>query len=274
MGNQPCFSVSQLSQLAQVSVRTLHHYDKLGLLTPLRNSENGYREYHREHLAILQQIMVYRALGFSLEQIKTLIHADDFDILANLQKQKQLLLQQQKNTQAMIHSLEATMDILNGKKNLEIMFDGFPPEKTDRWQTMVKESQSPQEYEFSMQALSHFSEGDILQDKSHFLEWIERYRGVLSCSPSDQKVQVLIKEHYDWLTHFFGKVRGEVNYPGLAYTAYRQFSENVNNDAASKEMYDYYQTGLAQHFYLGMVHFAEHTLKTKAYTQSDTPPNT
>ena len=82
---QKWFSVSQVSQLAGVSVRTLHHYDQIGLLKPLRQQDNGYRVYSEQHLAKLQQILLYRQLDFSLEQIRDMMQAPDFDAVNALQ---------------------------------------------------------------------------------------------------------------------------------------------------------------------------------------------
>ena len=89
---QKWFSVSQVSKLAGASVRTLYHYDQIGLLTPLRQQDNGYRCYSEQHLAKLQQILLYRQLDFGLEQIRDMMQAPDFDAVSALQQQHALLL--------------------------------------------------------------------------------------------------------------------------------------------------------------------------------------
>ena len=65
--------VKEVSQLTGVSVRTLHHYDDIGLLTPDCTTEAGYRLYSDDNLATLQQILFFRELGFSLKKIKELL---------------------------------------------------------------------------------------------------------------------------------------------------------------------------------------------------------
>lgn len=62
--------VKEVSQLTGVSVRTLHHYDDIGLLTPNCTTEAGYRLYSDDNLATLQQILFFRELGFSLKKSK------------------------------------------------------------------------------------------------------------------------------------------------------------------------------------------------------------
>ena len=72
-------SPNEVAALAGVSVRTLHHYDRIGLLCPGRNADNGYREYAEKDLDLLQQILFFKACGFSLAQIQTMLQSPAFD---------------------------------------------------------------------------------------------------------------------------------------------------------------------------------------------------
>ncbi len=74
----------QVAALTGVSVRTLHHYDQIGLLCPGRNPDNGYRMYSEKELDLLQQILFFRECGFSLSQIQTLLGNPSFDRGAGL----------------------------------------------------------------------------------------------------------------------------------------------------------------------------------------------
>ena len=67
------WKIKELSILTNVSVRMLHHYDKIGLLNPAVRSSNGYRLYNEQNLATLQQIIALKFFGFSLSQIKTML---------------------------------------------------------------------------------------------------------------------------------------------------------------------------------------------------------
>ena len=66
------YLIKQVSEISGVSVRTLHHYDEIGLLSP-KKQENGYRYYSDEELSQLQTILYYKYLGFSLKEIKSLM---------------------------------------------------------------------------------------------------------------------------------------------------------------------------------------------------------
>ena len=82
------FTVKQLSKLAGVTPRTLHHYDAIGLLKPSRVGDNGYRYYGEELLLRLQQILFYRELDMPLEDIKKIMAPSRFDVLKALESHK------------------------------------------------------------------------------------------------------------------------------------------------------------------------------------------
>ena len=84
-------TVRQVSQLTGVSVRTLHHYDAIGLLKPAKVTQAGYRLYDEAALGRLQTILLFRALEFPLMQIKAMLDAADFDPIAALDDQIRLL---------------------------------------------------------------------------------------------------------------------------------------------------------------------------------------
>ncbi len=84
-------TVSEVSELARVTVRTLHHYDEIGLLSPSDRSAAGYRLYSYEDLMRLQEILVWRALGFSLVEIQGLLDDPEHDQLSALRRQRELV---------------------------------------------------------------------------------------------------------------------------------------------------------------------------------------
>ena len=72
------YTVQQLADLASVSIRTLHYYDEIGLLKPSYIAENGYRYYEDKELLLLQQILFFRELEFSLEDIQRILNRPDY----------------------------------------------------------------------------------------------------------------------------------------------------------------------------------------------------
>ena len=84
-------TVGEVAELAGVTVRTLHHYDELGLLSPSERSGAGYRLYSHDDLERLQEILIWRQLGFSLVEIVSLLDDPGHDRLAALERQRELV---------------------------------------------------------------------------------------------------------------------------------------------------------------------------------------
>lgn len=85
------YRVGEFAALSGVSVRTLHHYDQLGLLRPSGRTESGYRLYSEWDMLYLQQILTLRYLGFSLEQIGHLLARPEYDLVESLRAQREVL---------------------------------------------------------------------------------------------------------------------------------------------------------------------------------------
>jgi MerR family transcriptional regulator, thiopeptide resistance regulator len=85
------YRVGELATLAGVSIRTLHHYDRIGLVHPSAHSEGGHRLYSERDLLRLQQVLTLRYLGFSLKQIEELLDRPEFDLVGSMQIQRNVL---------------------------------------------------------------------------------------------------------------------------------------------------------------------------------------
>src|SRR5947209_6467723 len=99
------FTVSEVAKLSGVSVRTLHHYDEIGLLKPACVGENGYRYYGKAELERLQQILFHRELGFPLEEVRRVLDAPDFDRGAALRAHRGRLMAQARRYRALVKTL-------------------------------------------------------------------------------------------------------------------------------------------------------------------------
>src|SRR5476651_2629119 len=100
--------VNELSKLTNVSVRTLHHYDKIGLLKPSIRLENNYRSYSEKDLLKLQQIIALKFFGFELSRIKTLMQ-EEINIFDHFRAQQEFLEKQVKSLQAARGTLETIL---------------------------------------------------------------------------------------------------------------------------------------------------------------------
>src|ERR1041384_5762915 len=104
------YTVGQLAAVAGITVRTLHHYDEIGLLRPSLRSAAGYRRYVEPDLERLQQVLFYRELGFSLEEIATILDDPDADAATHLRRQHRLLRERIARLEAMVTAVEFTME--------------------------------------------------------------------------------------------------------------------------------------------------------------------
>ena len=95
-------TVKEVSKLTGVSVRTLHHYDAVGLLKPTAVTAAGYRLYDDAALARLQTILLFRELQFPLKEIKTILESPNFDREQALAQQIGLLELQRKHLDELI----------------------------------------------------------------------------------------------------------------------------------------------------------------------------
>ncbi len=95
-------TVKEVADLVGISVRTLHHYDEIGLLKPDDVTESGYRLYSDDNLTNLQQILFFKELGFPLKNIRDMMHSPAYDQLEALELQHSMLLEKRTKLNQMI----------------------------------------------------------------------------------------------------------------------------------------------------------------------------
>lgn len=137
------YTVGQVARLARVSVRTLHHYDQIGLLTPAGRTEAGYRRYGRADLERLQRILTYRRLDFELEEIRALLDDPGTDARQHLERQARLLGRRAERIARMRATIAKMLEAYDMGMNLDPeemleVFGDFDPtehaaEAEERW---------------------------------------------------------------------------------------------------------------------------------------------
>ena len=142
MDESETFTVGSVARLAGVTVRTLHHYDEVGLLTPSGRSDAGYRHYADADLDRLQRILFYRELGFGLDEIRTLM-TDGGDHVGHLRRQHAMLLDRIGRLKRMAAAVEKAMEArtmginLTPEERFEVFGDFDPSEHAaeveERW---------------------------------------------------------------------------------------------------------------------------------------------
>ncbi len=249
------YSVGQLSKLVGVSVRALHVYDKKGLLKAKRGS-NGYRFYSSYDAALLQQIIVYRQMDMSLDEIAAIIHAENFDLLSALDKQRQLLIERRDNTDKMIKQIEVSIKMAKGEENFSSILAGMPQEKIEEWTTAMKHDQLGADV---FKAYGKISDDDIQALKQQADDWTLRYMKVTQLEVSHDEVQSLMKEAYVIMNRMYYETVDD--FKGADYEFLKLTCAESRKDKVVVDIYENYQKGMAKHYFDALAYFAEHSLK-------------
>lgn len=130
------FTVGELAKLTGVTVRTLHHYDEIGLVRPSQRTAAGYRLYGEDDVLRLQQVLVHRELGLPLEQIAAVLDAPQLARTRALRAQRAALVEKRSKLDAMVAAIDAALRLAEGKTDMQpddvtTMFDGFDPARYD-----------------------------------------------------------------------------------------------------------------------------------------------
>jgi DNA-binding transcriptional MerR regulator len=143
------YTVKQLADLAGVSPRTLHYYDQIGLLRPEKVARNGYRCYDDPAMLRLQQILFFKELGFSLEQIREIMEQPGFDLQLALRLHKAGLQERLERLKRLIATVDRTIMNLEGAypMNKRQYFEGFSEEKQKQYEQEIRQRYGDKAFE-------------------------------------------------------------------------------------------------------------------------------
>src|SRR5579859_2219322 len=139
------YTVKQLSDLAEISVRTLHYYDEIGLLSPAKVGANGYRYYDDAALLRLQQILFYREIGIELMQIKEILDSPDFDLVTALRSHRSVLQAKVERLEKLVRTVDSTILNLVGEVSMskKRLFEAFSDEKQQEYERSARLQYGP-----------------------------------------------------------------------------------------------------------------------------------
>lgn len=163
------FTVGDVARVAHISVRTLHHYDEVGLLAPSGRSEAGYRLYSDADLDRLQQILFFKELGFALEEIRDLMDEEGFDRTEALVVQRDLIAEKALRYEAMLGLIDKTLAALNGgvQMSKEEKFEVFGDFDPNEYEEEVKERWGDTEaYKESARRTARYTKDDWARFKA------------------------------------------------------------------------------------------------------------
>ncbi|MGN6419526.1 MAG: MerR family transcriptional regulator [Pseudobacter sp.] len=216
------YSVKMLAELAGVSVRTLHHYDQLGLLIPSERTDAGYRLYGQGELLRLQQILFYKEMELSLTDIAAILDDPSFDMLAALQQHRAVLEKRRDRTSLLLETINKTIQKLTGGNDMitnEELYAGFPKEYAETWREEAIDRWGKDTVEQSEAALRKLNKEQIEKLKQEGAAITNGLADMMHLPVTDPAVQQLIHQHYHHILKWWGREEGEE-----ALDAYRGLS--------------------------------------------------
>lgn len=219
-------TVKEVSRLSGVSVRTLHHYDTIGLLKPTSVTDAGYRLYDEETLKRLQTILFFRQLQFPLKEIKEILDSPDFDPLLALEQQIKLLELQRKSLDALISHARKIQET----GVIDMNFTPFDKTEIDNYAAQAKakwgKTDAYQEFENKTKGQTREQLASIGEDLMDIFTEIGQIRHLSPAAPEAQtliaKLQAFITDHYYTCTPQILRGLGQM------YVAGDSMTENID----------------------------------------------
>lgn len=219
-------TVQEIARLAHVSVRTLHHYDAIGLLKPTEITEAGYRLYDDGALERLYLILLFRELEFPLKDIQRILEAPDFDRNRVLEQQVELLKAKVNHLQTCIHLANGIK--LLGVKNLK--FNNWDPKKIDEYsaqaQNLYGKTEAWQEYSQKANGRSKAQEQALGEG---IMELFTKLGAMKELSPESSEVQAWVKDLQTYISeHFYTCTPQILKGLGEMYAGGGSMTENID----------------------------------------------
>ncbi|GJM83720.1 MerR family transcriptional regulator [Paenibacillus timonensis] len=250
------YTIQKLGNLAGVSTRTLRYYDEIGLLKPARTSSSGYRIYGQREVDLLQQILFYRELGLSLEDIRSIVTEPGFDGTRALREHRNQLLDKRKQLDALIANVEKTMASQEGRITMSDRekFEGFKRQLIDeneqKYGQEIREKYGEATVEKSNRKLMNMTE----EEYEKVTQLANEVNATLAEAfktgdPAGELAQKAADLHKQWLTFYWSEYSKEAH-AGLA--------QMYVDDERFTAYYDKDQPGTAEflrdavHIYTGM----------------------
>jgi DNA-binding transcriptional MerR regulator len=239
----PNYTVGRIAALSGVTVRTLHHYDDIGLLTPTGRSTAGYRQYDEADLERLQQVLFYRELGFPLEEIVRLLNDPGTDASEHLRRQRRLLTERYSRLHRMIVAVDKALEAkqmnvhLTPEERFEVFGDFDPEQHAEEAEATWGDTEA---YAQTRRRTGAYTKRDWAQSRTE-AEAVEQqlaaamHRGV---GPDDAEAMDLAEAHREHVTRWFYV---------CTYDIHRGLGRTYVTDPRFTAYYERVAPGLAQY---------------------------
>jgi DNA-binding transcriptional MerR regulator len=245
------YTVKQLARLSGVSIRTLHHYDEIGLLKPAFTGENRYRYYGREELLRLQDILFHRELGVPLQEIGRLLDLQGRDRAAVLAEHREWLDQRIKRSRQLLRTIDRAIAELNGEGTMDDrdLYKGFAPEKQAEYEDWLVDNYGEGMRHGIEASKAHWTGNSkdamraaLARGEEAEAELAERFHA--GVAPDARELEPMFDRHRRWISSMWGRECAREGYGGMAdmYLAHPDFRAHF--DARGEGFTDWLTTAM------------------------------
>ncbi|TDK56255.1 MerR family transcriptional regulator [Bacillus salipaludis] len=238
------YTVQKLGKLAGISTRTLRYYDEIGILKPARINSSGYRIYGQAEVDRLQQILFYRELGVSLDNIKKIVTAPSFDGAQALREHREKLLEKRAQLEVLIANVEKTIALSEGRIDMsdQEKFEGFKQKMIDDNEKKFGE-EVRQKYGNDAVEKSNAKVKNMTQEQYQEVTALEQQvrealaQAFATGDPAGELAQKAADLHKQWLTYYWS---------GYSKEAHAGLAQMYVDDDRFRAYYDKEQPGIAE----------------------------
>jgi MerR family transcriptional regulator, thiopeptide resistance regulator len=247
-------TVKQLAAISGVTVRTLHHYDDIGLLSPAHVGANGYRYYGRKELLRLQRILFHRELGVPLNEIAELLEMEGEDQIGVLLRHREKLAAERERFGVLIETIDCTVASIRGETNMSNadLYKGFSAEKQAGYEAwLIERYGEPMKasIERSKKAFAKMTD----EEKQAVMAGLQPIEEALAeglrrgIDPASEVIDGLVARHRAWVTQMWDRPCTGEAYSGLAdlYLSHPDFVARY--ERIEKGFADYLATAMKAH---------------------------
>jgi MerR family transcriptional regulator, thiopeptide resistance regulator len=236
------YSVGQVAGSAGVTIRTLHHYDEIRLLSPSGRSAAGYRIYEEADLERLQRILFYRELGFTLDKIAAIMDDPRTDAVGHLRRQRGLLIERIERLRTMVAAIDHEMEAqkmgiqLTPEERFEV-FGDFRPE--DYAEEAEQRWGGTEAYRQSQRRVAAYTKEDWQRIKAEEEEVRANLAAAFAAglAPESDEAMAAAEAHRQHISRWFYE---------CSYDIHRGLTDMYVNDDRFRAHYDALAPGLAR----------------------------
>ncbi len=231
------YTIGELATMSGATERALRHYEDLGLLSPTRG-ENGYRRYSEKDVERLQQVLLFRACGMGLSEIRGLLESPDYDAALALERHLKTLRTRQRELEALVKTVEMTIATMKGQQTMtnEERFRGLKEQAIETnenaYGAEARERYGDDAVDAANERVRAMSEKDWAKMRELEQGIIRQLKAAMAAGdPAGDAAQELVEMHRRWICGYWG----EGSYSAKAHLA---LGEMYLADERFRDYYD------------------------------------